>query len=61
MNDLLVCDDRYRKSKRRAYGDKVYAYFFVLNLQEDDIEYEFFTVIFIDSVLVSKAIACKFI
>ena len=33
------------KIKIRTYGDKVYTYFRGLNVPEDDIECEFFTVI----------------
>ena len=47
-------DDRYIKIKIRAYGDKVYNNFCGLNVPEDDVEYESFTVISIDSLLVYK-------
>ena len=36
----------------KAFGDKVYTNFRGLNVPEDDIEYEFSTVISIDSLLV---------
>ena len=49
---LPVYDDRYIKTKIRTYGDKVYTNFRDLNLPEDDIECESFTVISIDSLLV---------
>ena len=49
---LLVFDGRYIKTKRRTYGDKVNNNFRDLNVPEDDIECEFFTVIYIDSLLV---------
>ena len=40
------------KTKIRTYGDKVYTNFRGLNVPEDDIESESFTVISIDSLLV---------
>ena len=40
------------KNKIRTYGDKVYTDFRGLNLPEDDLEYESFIVISIDSLLV---------
>ena len=40
------------KTKIRTYGDKVYTNFCGLNVPEDDIESESFTVISIDSLLV---------
>ena len=39
------------KTKIRTYGDKVYTNFRGLNVPEDDIESESFTVISIDSLL----------
>ena len=42
----------YLKIKIRRYGDKVYTFFRGLNVPEDDIGYECFTVISIDSLLV---------
>ena len=51
LNALLVYDDRYIKTKIRTYGDNVYTNFCGLNVPEDDIEYDSFTVISIDSVL----------
>ena len=50
LNDRY--DDRYIKTKIRTYGDKVYTNFGGLNAPENDIECEFFTDIFIDSLLV---------
>ena len=47
-----VYDDRYIKTKTRTFGDKVYTNFRGLNVPEDDIECESFTVISIDSLLV---------
>ena len=48
LNALPVYDDRYIKTKIRTFGDKVCG----LNVPEDDIECESFTVISIDSLLV---------
>ena len=45
-------DDRYLKTKIGTFGDKVYTNFHDLNVLEDDIECESFTVIYIDSLLV---------
>ena len=47
-----VYDDRHIKTKIKTYGDKVYTNFCGLNVPEDDMEYESFTVISIDSLLV---------
>ena len=52
LNALPVYDDRYIKTKIRTFGDKVYPNFRGLNVPEDDIECEFFTVISIDSLLI---------
>ena len=52
LNVLPVYDDRYIKTKIRTYSDKVYTNFRDLNVPEDDIECECFTVISIDSLLV---------
>ena len=52
LNALTVYDDRYTKIKKRTFGDKVYLNFPGLNVQEDDIECESFTLISIDSVFV---------
>ena len=51
LNALPVCDDRYIKNKIRAFDDKVYTKFCDLNVPEDDIECECFTVIAIDPLL----------
>ena len=40
------------QTKRKTYGDKVYTNFRGLNMSEDDIECESFTIISIDSLLV---------
>ena len=42
------------KIEIRTYGDNVYTNFSGLNVPEDDIEYESFKVISIDSLLVSE-------
>ena len=52
LNALPVCDDRYINTKIRTYGNKVYRNFHGLNVPEDDIECESFTVTSIDSLLV---------
>ena len=52
LNALPVYDDRYIKKKLKTFGDKDYTYFRALNVPEDDIECESFTVISIDSLLV---------
>ena len=52
LHALPVYDDRYIKTKIRKYGDKVYTNFCGLNVPEDNIEYESFTVISTDSLLV---------
>ena len=52
LNTLPVYDDIYIKTKIRTYGDKVYTILRGLNVPEDDIERESFTVISIDSLLV---------
>ena len=52
----MLYQSRYIKTKIRTYGDKVYTNFRGLNVPEDNIECESFTVISIDSLLVSKKI-----
>ena len=42
------------ETKIRTYGDKCYTNFRGLNVPEDDIEFKFFTVTSIDSLLVYK-------
>ena len=54
VNTLPVYDDRYKKTKIRTYDDKVYTNFRSLNVPEDDIECESFTIISIDSLLIYK-------
>ena len=52
MNALPVYDGKYIETKIRTYGDKIQTYFYDLNVPEDDIECECFTVISIHSLLV---------
>ena len=52
LDALPVNDDRYIKTKIQTYGDKVYTIFRGLNVPEDGVECESFTVISIDSLLV---------
>ena len=49
---LPAHDDRYIKTKIRAYGDNVYPNFRGLNVPEDDKECDSFIVISVDSLLV---------
>ena len=53
LNALPFSDDRYIKTKIRTYRNKVYTNFHGLNVPEHNIECESFTVISIDSLLVS--------
>ena len=55
LNALPVYDDIYIKIKIRSYSGKVYTNFRGLNVPEDDIECESFTVISIDSLLVYES------
>ena len=48
---LLVYDDRYIKTEIITYANQVYTNFSSLNVPENDIECESFTVISIDSLL----------
>ena len=58
----MLYDDRYIKSKIRTFSVNVYPNFRGLNVLENDIECECFTVIFIDYLLVyKKGITCKYI
>ena len=52
LNALPVYDDRHIKTKIRTYREKVYTNFHYLNVLEYDVEFESFTVIYIDSLLV---------
>ena len=51
LNALPGYNDRYMKSKIRTYGDKIYTNVRGLNVTEDDIEWESFTIISINSLL----------
>ena len=55
MNDLPVFDDRYKKTKIRMYGDKVYTNFRALNVPEYCVECKSFTIISIDYLLVYES------
>ena len=62
LNALPFFYDRYIKSKIQAHGYKVYNNFRGLNLLEDEIECESFTVICFDSLVFMKTnITCKYI
>ena len=52
LDALPVYDGRYIKTKIRTFDDKLYKNFRGLDMPEDDIECESFTVSFIDSLLV---------
>ena len=52
LNALPVYDDRYRKTKIKTYNDDIYTNFRGLNLPEDNIKCECFTVFSIDSLFV---------
>ena len=52
LNALPIYDGRYLKPEIRTYGDKVYTNFRGLNVLEENIECEFFTVISVDTLLV---------
>ena len=51
FNALPVDDDRYIKTKIGTYGDKVYTNFLDLNVSENKVVCNSFTVISIDSLL----------
>ena len=53
LNTLPVYDDQYIKTKIRTYDIKVYTNVCGLNVPEDDMECQCFTVISIDSLLVN--------
>ena len=62
LNALTVYDNSYIKTKIRPFGDKVYINFRGLNVPEDNIECESFTVISIVSLLVyNKKYFCNYI
>ena len=52
LDALLVYDNKYIKTRIRAYGNKVYTNFRDLNVSEYDIECESFSVISNNSLLV---------
>ena len=52
-NALPVYDKSYIKTEKK-YGDKVYTNFCSLNVPKDGVEYEFYTIVSIDSLLISK-------
>ena len=54
LNLLFVYNDRYIKNKRGTYGHKFYTNFCDLNVPEDGVECEYFTIIPFDSLLVDE-------
>ena len=56
LNALPVYDDRYMKTKIGTFVDSLYTNFRGLNVSEDDIKYEYFTVISIDPLFVYESI-----
>ena len=54
MNTLSFYDNRYIKTKTRTCGDKDYTNFRHLIVPEEGAEYESFTILSIDSLLVSE-------
>ena len=52
LTALPVYDDRFIKTKTRTYGDKVYTNFCGLNVPEDEVECESFTISSVNSSLV---------
>ena len=50
----MLHDNRHIKTKIRTYRDKSYTNFHGFNVPEDDIGYEIFEVIYIDSLVVYK-------
>ena len=55
LNTLPVYDNRYTKTKIRTYGHKIYTNVRDLNVPEDDVKCESFTIISIDSLLACKS------
>ena len=51
LNTLTVYDDRYGNAEIRKSRDKIYANFHDLNVPEDDMEWESFTFVPTDSLL----------
>ena len=54
LHSSPVYDDIDITTKLRTYGDEIYTKFLGVKMPEDDIEFESFTVISIDSLLVYK-------
>ena len=52
LYDLPDYDDRYIKAKIKTYDDKVYTNIRGLNVPEDGVKCEYFTIISIDALLV---------
>ena len=52
LDTLLFYNDRYIKTKIKTYSNKVYTNFHGLNVAENGVECESFTVISIESLLV---------
>ena len=52
MNSLTIYENRYIKTKIRTNGKKVYSNFCGLNVPQDGVKFEYFTVISTDSLLV---------
>ena len=62
LDASLVYHDRYIKTKTKTYSDKVCTNFCVLNVREDGVECEFFTVTSVDFLLLyEKNITCNYI
>ena len=62
LNALPFYGDRYIEIKVRVYFDTIYAYFHDINVPEDGVECESFTIISIDFYLfMKKIITCKYI
>ena len=69
LDALSVYDNAYIKIKIRTNGMKFYTSFRCLDLSKDGVKFKFFTVIFIDSLLVfllilycmTRNITCKYI
>ena len=60
FNALPVYDERYVRTKIRTYGDNVYTNFCDLNIPDDDIECECFTVVSITCLRKKLLPASKF-
>ena len=58
MNPLPFYDDRHVKTKTRRCGDDIYTNFRGLNLPNEGVECKLFTIISIDSLLVSRKEYC---